>query len=193
MSVFILQTACAHTRIPATVAAGPAPFIPHTEHQPMQSYLAMNLPYSHYEALRSVVEKTEQISLKNRGEAHITVISPVEYDNTLKAHLSIEEIHSLAVRANIQDTPYQEVCLGRGQKILQGKPEKTYYVVVKSPGLLKLRQMIKEAFVAHGGHEQDFHPETFYPHVTLGFTARDLHFEEGVVKNEASCFAPIPH
>jgi 2'-5' RNA ligase len=169
-----------------------AEFVPHTLHQPMQSYLSMNLPYRHYQELLQYTEQQEDIHLLNRGEAHITVISPVEYDSALKRHLSIEEIHEIAERAGIQKTPFEEICIGRGQKILQGRPEKTYFVVVQSEGLVKLRQLIAEAFVAHGGHPQDFHPEIFYPHVTLGYTARDLHFEDGVIKNKSTCIHALP-
>lgn len=175
-------TSCAHA----------AEFIRHSEDKPMQSYLAMNLSYDRYGRLLHVVEEHEHLHLKNRGEAHITVISPVEYDNVLKRHMNIEEINRIAEAAHIEQTPFQEVCIGRGQKVLQGEAEKTYFVVVKAPGLVRIREMVAAAFAAHGGHPQDFRPEIFFPHVTLGFTSRDLFFEDGVIKNESACIQQLP-
>jgi hypothetical protein len=176
--LFSVLAACAHA----------VPFEPHTGTQPMQSYLAMNLPYEHFQKSLQVVEQHERIHLKNRGEAHITVVSPVEYDNVLKRYISIEEINAIALKYGMQQLPIQEICIGRGQKLLQGKPERTYFVVVSAPGLIKIRELIAAAYVAHGGQPQSFRPDVFFPHVTLGFTARDLHFEDGVIKNYSSCF-----
>ena len=77
--------------------------------------------------------------------------------------------------------------MGKGAKDLDGANEKTYFVVVKSDGLLELRTKIQKAFVAAGGSAADFLPENFYPHITLGYTKRDLHYEEGIRKDDSSC------
>jgi 2'-5' RNA ligase len=200
----LLLAACAHESIPNTEppaptasvdpkvfnapnVSGAAEFIPHIEEKPMQAYLAMNLPYAPYEKLYKQLEKAEGLELKNRGEAHITVVTPIEYDKALKKHLSIAEIHKIAEEAKIQQATYTPVCIGRGQKDISGKIEKTYYVVVESPDLIELRGKIEEAYVKNGGRAQDFVPEKFMPHVTLGYTARDLHHEDGVRKNSTSC------
>jgi 2'-5' RNA ligase len=164
-----------------------APFIEHTEEKPMKAYLAMNLPYAPYQALLEQVQKSEGVTLTNRGEAHITVVTPIEYDKVLKKHISIAEIHKIAEAAKIQDAEFTPVCVGRGQKELNGKLEKTYFVVVDSSALIDLRGQIEDAYIKNGGKAQDFVPEKFLPHVTLGFTARDLHYEDGVVKNKTSC------
>jgi 2'-5' RNA ligase len=162
-------------------------FIPHTEEAPMKAYLAMNLPYPPYQLLLKDVEASEGLSLKNRGEAHITVISPVEYDQILKKHLSIAEIHKVATDFNIQKATFKPVCVGRGEKDLEGKPEKTYFVVVKGDDLIHLRGLVQAAYVKNGGQAQDFDPAKFTPHVTLGYTARDLHVEDGIRKDSGSC------
>lgn len=164
-----------------------AEFIPHTEEKPMKAYLAMNLPYAPYKSLFEQVQDAEKIQLNTRGEAHITVVTPVEYDKVLKKHISIAEITKIAEEAKIQDLTFTPVCIGRGEKELNGKPEKVYYVVVESSDLIDLRGKIEEAYVKNGGRPQDFVPEKFLPHVTLGYTARDLHIEDGVSKNKTSC------
>ncbi|MGZ3745455.1 MAG: 2'-5' RNA ligase family protein [Pseudobdellovibrionaceae bacterium] len=164
-----------------------AEFIAHTEKKPMQAYLAMNLPYTPYQAILEQLQKLEGISLVSRGEAHITVITPIEYNRILKKHLKIDEIHKIAEAEKIQETPFTPVCIGKVQKELKGKMEKAYFVVVESPALIELRGKIEEAYVNNGGRPQEFIPERFMPHVTLGFTARDLHLEDGVFKNNTSC------
>lgn len=200
----VMLTACATTNTPTNPYLAPlnesdakvfnapstsekAEFIPHTEEKPMKAYLAMNLPYSPYQTLFEQVQKAEGITLQNRGEAHITVVTPIEYDKVLKRHLSIAEIHKIAEEAKIQDMEFTPTCIGRGEKELSGKLEKTYFVVVESSALIDLRGKIEEAYVKNGGKPQDFVPEKFLPHVTLGFTARDLHYEDGVVKNKTAC------
>lgn len=166
-------------------------FVSHSENRSMGSYVAMNLSYSPYQQLLEEVQKAEDLILKNRGEAHITLISPVEFDKVLKKHLSIKEIEKIALNAKIQDALFNPVCVGRGQKEVEGRLEKTYYVVVDSPELLEIRKAVQAAYVKKGGSAQDFAPESFYPHITLGFTSRDLHFEDGVIKNKESCLYPF--
>jgi 2'-5' RNA ligase len=178
----LLSVSCTHT----------APFLRHTEDQPMHSYLAMNLPYERYQKLLQTVEAQEGVTLKNRGEAHITVVSPVEYDTVLKKHLSIEEIHVLAETSDIQKIEYKDVSFGGGEKKSEEKSDKTYFVVVTSPGLLNLREKIGQVYKAKGGAADEFRPANFYPHITLGFTDRDLHAEDGVIKDPTACVASLP-
>jgi 2'-5' RNA ligase len=198
MKVLTLLVLTACTTLPrfnAPTSKEKAEFVAHTEEKPMQAYLAMNLPYADYKPLFEEVQKTEGLTLKNRGEAHITVISPVEYDKILKKHLSIADIHKIAQEFKIQDAEVHPVCVGRGQKEIKGQMEKTYYVVVDSAALMELRGRIEEAYEKRGGKPQEFVPERFFPHVTLGYTARDLHYEDGVHKDKDSClyaFKDVP-
>jgi 2'-5' RNA ligase len=172
---------------PVTTENEKVEFIAHTENKPMKAYLSMNLPYPPYQVLFEQIQKAEGIALTNRGEAHMTVITPVEYDKVLKKHLNIAEIHKIAEATKIQELPFTPVCIGKGQKELKGKLEKVYFVVVESPALIELRGQIEEAYIKKGGKPQEFVPERFFPHVTLGYSARDLHYEDGVLKNNKSC------
>ena len=38
---------------------------------------------------------------------------------------------------------------------------------------------------------EKYHLTDFYPHITLGFTKRDLHFEDGVRKDKSTCVADL--
>ncbi|MCU0428114.1 MAG: 2'-5' RNA ligase family protein [Candidatus Kapabacteria bacterium] len=169
-----------------------APFLVHTGNGAFDNYLAMNLPYPPAEALWKSLEKQFGTTLKNRGEAHITVISPPEFSNVLGKVLTIQEINDIALTMKIQNARFTPVCLGRAQVVLDGKAEQTYYVVVRSDDLLAIRRAIFEKFCAKGGEISLWDPHHFYPHITIGYTKQDLHEEgNGVRKGVNSCFCEI--
>lgn len=164
-------------------------FIEHTEAKPFQSWLGMNLDYPAFEQTRKQVNQILKQELINRGEAHVTVISPPEFDQVLSKKISIQRIHEIAKNAKIQDSQWKALCIGKGEKEISGKLESTYFVVIKSQDLIAIRKQIQKEFEAAGGEKGSFNAELFYPHITLGFTKRDLHLEDGVIKNESSCWS----
>lgn len=151
----------------------------------------MNVNYSSVEKMVEQINNRRSTPLKNRGESHITVITPVEYQNILKKKLSIAEINALAKEHNIQNSKFEMICVGKGSVEMSGKGESTFYIVVKSQALLSLRRKIQEAFIKKGGTHNSFVPEKYFPHITLGFTKRDLHESDGIIKDENTCFADI--
>lgn len=159
------------------------PQISHRGDGPFDTYLTMDLPFGPFEALRKQLE--DRVGpLKHRGEAHITVITPPEYFQVLKpAGITMEMIDELARKSKIQSSSFELICIGRGQ----AQALKTYYAVVRSEDLLKIRQKIAELYKESGGGHGEFRPGQYYPHITLGFTERDLHESDGVIKDEASC------
>ena len=119
-------------------------------------------------------------SLETRGEAHITLITPPEFKVLVKK-IPAEILHQMADKF-IKTTPsFEHVCLGLGEKFGAGK---TYFVVIKSADLLAFR-----ASLAHVSKlpVTAFDPANFYPHVTIGFTQRDLHLEDGITKDTRAC------
>lgn len=151
------------------------------------NYLALPTPYGPVQEL--FVELSERVGLKliTRGEAHVTVLTPPEY-GTIKSALSMKEIERIAEKMSIDETTLEPVCLGRG-RVQQGSSElSTYFIVVKSPRLEKIRLAIDEAAKSPNG---GFEPTRFFPHITVGFTKRDLHESDGVLKGENSCLFPI--
>ncbi|MFT6069881.1 MAG: nucleoside-diphosphate-sugar epimerase/2'-5' RNA ligase [Bacteriovoracaceae bacterium] len=166
-------------------------FVAHTEDKPFGSYLGMNI---HFKPVKSLFKNLDQFlkgrlnKKKARSEAHITVITPPEYDNVLKEHISIEEINEIAKTNSIQESQFTPVCIGRGEF----KTAKTYYIVVRSMALLKIRRKIFEVFKSRGGNTSQFDPNLFYPHITIGYTEGDLHMgPHGVKKGINSCFGKI--
>ena len=155
-----------------------------------KSHLAMNVNQPPVQKIQKSIEADLQEPLKTRGESHITIINPIEYEK-LKTYLPIEKINELARGASVQQASFKPICLGRGHLQIEGREESTYFIVVESEDLLKLRFNIKEAFVAAGGASKDFDEKLYFPHITIGFTKRDLHFEDGIIKNKTSCWKDL--
>lgn len=165
--------------------------VPFTDNSKNQGpYLSMNVEFSPLDEVRKHVETKEKRTLQHRGEAHITVISPPEYEQ-LKSVLSMELINEVALLNRIQETPFEIVCLGRGQVRVDKQTLSTYFIVVDAPELVTLRQTLATLYKNNGGQPNDFKPEDYNPHITVGFSERDLHSQDGVIKNKASCFSQM--
>lgn len=163
-------------------------------HQPPRapaSYLSVDLPLSRYEKIRHTLEAKFAQPLKHRGEAHITLITPPEY-KILQSQISFDELYKTAEEMNIFSTPPEPLCIGEGAATKHPELGKTYYVVVASKKFLEFRQKVEGLFVARGGKKGAFQATLFYPHITLGFTHRDLHLEDGVIKDLTTCLKPDP-
>lgn len=157
----------------------------HTKKE-LKSYLSYDLPFAAFEKIRRSVEGKLNSTLKNRGEAHITVVSPPEYEK-MEKKISMKEINTLADEMNLSQSPYKLLCVGKGSIKDHDKEKSTYYVVVESDRLFQIRKAVQMLYIKKGGNAGDFNPDLYYPHVTLGFTDRDLHYEDGVIKDATSC------
>ncbi len=167
------------------------PFVPH--HKPGQfgSYLTMTVNYT---PVKTLFEQLPGL-LKNRGEAHVTVITPVEFYQVLRSKVTIAQINQIALQQQIQASTFTAVCLGRGQKKSKDKGktkvESTYFVVINSDDLLNIRRKVHALFVKQGGQAEAFEPNHFYPHITVGFSSKDLHKSDGVIKDRAACIGQL--
>lgn len=165
----------------------PAPFLSHIDPGPFKSYLAMNLPYPGFESLLRKTEELAGAPLKTRGEAHITVITPPEFDKVLSKRISMKDINLIAEKLRIQQIAFKPLCIGKGVAKMKDTELATYFVVIDSEPLFKLRKAVQDLYITKGGKAADFNPDLFFPHVTLGYTERDLHFEDGVKKDATTC------
>lgn len=165
------------------------PFESHQGQGPFDTALAMNIPYSPAKALRLRLEDYLQYPLRfftgwnKEGEAHITVITPPEYSDVLKAFVSIERIEEIAQDNNIQTSDLTILGLGRGSLNINNKTEETYFLIAESKNLVKIRQEIYKEFLKNGGNPSAWNPNHFHPHITIGYSLRDLHEADGVIKD----------
>lgn len=172
-----------------SAAKSPQPFEEH------EDYLAMPISYAPIAKVRKEFEERHQLSLKNRGEAHVTVLTPPEF-KALQGKISIQEINEIAKKNSFSPADLSFLCLGRGELVDKELPEKkleTFFIVVKSEKLEKIRSEIEDLFkkrqekLSSLDPVQKFSASPYYPHITLGFTDRDLHESDGVIKDRRSC------
>jgi hypothetical protein len=90
-----------------------------------------------------------------KDEAHITVISPPEYNLLSNANITIDEINGLAAEYKIQESAFEVVCLGR----VKLNDNVVYQLVVRSPDLVRLRTKIFQLYWNKGGNPALFDPE----------------------------------
>ena len=154
-------------------------------------YVAMNLNYAPVKNLFNQLMQESKLKLHSRGEAHVTLITPIEFNKALAQKLKISELNELATEMDIQNSAFEVTCLGRGEKIIRDKKESNFFIVIKSDKLLEYRKKVEELFLKKGGKEGLFLPHNFYPHITVGFTKRDLHENDGVIKDAKSCYAGL--
>lgn len=177
-------------------------FESHTEGGRYGSWLGMNIIFAPIKELFETIDyqvKGKLNKAKARTEAHITVITPIEYRDILERYIKIEEINAIAnkefykFRKNestynllkareknlqkIQDSRFDIKCLGMASDIINRKDEKTFYLVVDSKNSINIRKVIFEIYKRRGGNPSKFDPYHYYPHITIGYTLDDLHLE----------------
>jgi 2'-5' RNA ligase len=151
--------------------------------------MVMNITYAPIKNLRQKLNQALGKDLdyfktwNENGEAHITLVTPDEYFNVLKSKLSMREIEAIAERYEIQSSKINVLGIGSGKVSLDGKDEETFFVIVDSADLRLIRQMIFYEFTRRGGDRSAFDPTWFFPHITIGYTKRDLHEADGIIKN----------
>lgn len=151
----------------------------------VKNYVSLDLEYSAYKETLNKLDTFLGTKLQNRGEAHITVLTPPEF-KTLSEKISPETIHQEWVTWS--QKAFNKVCLGEGLVKEKNKVLKTYYIVVNAPEILGFRTHLKSKYAV-----ENFDDKLFYPHITLGFTERDLHYEQGVIKDPKSCPKNLQH
>lgn len=171
-----------------------------------KDYVALNLPFAAFQSIYQKLNGRADVGpLVSRGEAHVTVLTPPEFA-ALQGRVSMIEINHMFDEKQIElwrksPTPLMVgVCVGAGSALVDGKPEQTYFVVMRAEALVELRRQIARLAASRGGPGgaggpiagfAGFVPEHFYPHVTVGFSKIDLHEQNGVIKDEKSCRWPL--
>lgn len=157
--------------------------LPFTQHA---NYMALDIPFQPVKSVHGELETREGVKLISRGEAHVTIITPPEFD-VLSKKMTIEDLNALAEKLKVQESDVHAVCVGEGHAKLDGREERTYFIVVDSKKLAAIRAEIERVFKERGGAPEAFRASDFFPHITVGFTKSDLHIQNGVIKDRRSC------
>jgi hypothetical protein len=152
-------------------------------------WVGLNLDPEPTTQLRKDLEVIRGSALKSRGEAHVTVITPPEF-KILSEHLGMQEIEAVAQSMSIQTTPFNLLCLAEATHPKESKLQ-TYFIVVESPGLLEIRREIFRRFVAAGGDPHALGNANYFPHITVGFSDRDLYDSDGILKDRRYCIMDL--
>lgn len=156
-----------------------------------KDYIALDLEFAPIETLRRQVEAHIGRALVHRGEAHITIISPPEHRVLTQLFSASEIANQMKLALAQQNALIEATCIGKGEAMIDGQLAQTYFIVVKAEALFEFRQGLEREFRRRGGDSNAFRAARFFPHITLGFTKRDLHETDGVVKDGGSCFLTL--
>ena len=137
------------------------------------TYLIHKVNFAPANRIKKIIEKLKDLELTDRGEAHITVLTPPEHD-AIKAAIpefSMEKVNE-AVKNWIQFTDWKVLGVGaaRGQNF-QNKYTEVYFLVVKSKELRFVRNLIARMYRIP---KNIFDPKKQDFHITLGFTESDM-------------------
>ena len=191
-------------KLDAALLDGARPaFVSHSGAGAFANYVALALPTAPVVWLRLEAERVFGERLRTRGEAHVTAITPPEFHDGLARRLSVRDLEAIAARENLQEARLEPVCLGRAQANVEGRLESAYFVVLRSPDIVRYRRAVAAEYRARAPVgvlpetlpeplADAFQPDRYFPHVTVGFTRRDLHEDDGAVKDVASCRARFP-
>ncbi|KAJ1680008.1 hypothetical protein EV182_000871, partial [Spiromyces aspiralis] len=158
---------------PAIHRTSSIPFRPKSGPGPLSTYLQLSLPYAPAAAILDQLRATPGVdsSITSRGEAHITVITPPEFDSLLAPlNITADDINRIALRHDIQSARFLPVCLGRVKGTVPAKhPTRVYelYSLIVDDiydDLLRIRRDIYRLYRRRGGQGALFRPEEFFPH-----------------------------
>ncbi|KAI1316758.1 hypothetical protein EDD11_009496 [Mortierella claussenii] len=175
------------------------PFIPHNGTALFTNWIGLNVDFQYVKPIFNLVNTTQALgngTLISRGESHITIILPTEYDQILHpAGVTIEELNALATHKNrLQRSKFELECLGRVQVVSKpdGVFQQSLQIILKNyRDLIRYREDVFKLFVKKGGNPALFDAENFTPHITLGFKHRDIFVEDGVYKGKNACIHKI--
>jgi 2'-5' RNA ligase len=167
-------------------------FLTHNGDGPMSTALAMNIHYEPVKDLRKPIEEcigrplNFLTSWNKDGEAHVTTITPVEFDKYLKGNITPEEMEVIARNLKIEESDIEIKGIGSGCVKIEGKEEETFFVIIDSNNLRNIRKTCYELYcerVKAKNQEPEWNYKEFFPHITIGYTKRDLHIQDGVIKD----------
>ncbi|KAF1804644.1 hypothetical protein FB192DRAFT_1275489 [Mucor lusitanicus] len=105
----------------------------------------MNFDFQYVKPVFDILNST-QVPLLNRGESHITVISPPEFGVLATAGITIDQVNQIALKEKIQSSKVKIVCLGKED--VNGKI--VYQLIVSAPNLVTIREKVFQLFAKQG-------------------------------------------
>lgn len=151
--------------------------------------LAMKIPYFEIIKARTAIEQkigqklSYSKSFKVTGEAHIQVITPLEMKMLVK-YLTANQINRVARLNKIQASDIEI----RGIGSAKNKNSETFFILIASKNLLKIRKDIFNLYFKKSKDPSGFDPYWYFPHITIGYTIKDLNESDGIIKSLANTY-----
>lgn len=142
--------------------------------------LIRNVNYEAVKKLVPQIERARGIKLENRGESHITVITPPEAQGWfapskkgINYFISWEEIHNKYFTV-LQKTKFTIKCIGESSE----GDKQVFFLVVDSPELRAIREEIQREVESRakftGRTDIIFDAAKYDPHITIGYVGGDV-------------------
>ncbi|MCO4780972.1 MAG: hypothetical protein KC646_01510 [Candidatus Cloacimonetes bacterium] len=139
-----------------------------------RTYLMHKVNFAPVNQVKSKIESEKNLVLKDRGEAHITVITPPEHDAIIAAGIKGFSMNAVekdyASKIQSMDWSIRGIGVAKGHNFA-GVYTEVYFLVVRSHQLRKLRVEVANKYKiprkVFDPMKQDFH-------ITIGFTVGDL-------------------
>lgn len=103
-----------------------------------QTYLSLPLRYAPFDYLRQHLEQALQVPLKTRKEAHVTIITPIEF-KAIQAHISMQELVAIAQKMELERLPLRLLCIGEGATTRREQTLSTCFAIVEPSALISAR------------------------------------------------------
>ncbi len=140
--------------------------------------------------VKKQIQKKLSIKLSDRKEAHITIITPPEFDGRFNP--GKHGLHDVFTSKEINDhyskvikqSKFRVECIGVQKKSSEKKL--VFFLIVKSNHLLNIRKHLAKEYYKRAkrkGIKAYFNPLKWDPHITIGFVNNDIH---GVDKKTCS-------
>ncbi|MEZ4742924.1 MAG: hypothetical protein R3B45_10835 [Bdellovibrionota bacterium] len=71
-----------------------------------------------------------------------------------------------------------EIGSGRKKVPARSKVDETFFVITESNNLIEIRKSIYKRYISNGGNPKYWNPKEFYPHITIGFSHKDIHYPD---------------
>ena len=152
--------------------------------------LVKEVDFAAVNEVKRQLEKIYDIKLEDRGEAHITIITPPEFDGStdpqghgLHDAFTSDEIHKKYGEWSVFSF-FDIVCVGE-RKSSDGR--RVFYLVVDSLDLDALRGNLQKDYekkMKDQGRPAVFKADRYWSHITIGFVGGDIH---GVSKGDETC------
>ncbi len=145
----------------------PQDFVSHPADGGSPGWLALPVSHEAVQKLVAGIEHIRGIELQDRGESHITVITPPEAQSIREqAGIPIEALEAYAL-PKLEAARWQVLGVGSARDLLK----QTFFLVVDSPDLLALRRDLADVFQLD---RDTFDPAAQDFHITIGFVQSDI-------------------